>query len=97
MLFSFLFFVCVNFMECLGLFLKSNLICLLKFKIARVKINQVLFLQMTSRQKYLDDLDEFLKDCQTKVTNMLDTLGWTPDHFLQVYIFYVQIELMLIM
>lgn len=38
---------------------------------------------MVSRQKYLDDLDRFLENCQTNVTNMLDTLGWTPDHFIQ--------------
>ena len=40
--------------------------------------------EMASRQKYLDDLDKFLEKCQSDVTDMLDTLGWTPDHFIQV-------------
>lgn len=41
---------------------------------------------MESRQKYLDDLDQFLENCQMKVTQMLDGLGWTPDHFIQVQV-----------
>ena len=44
--------------------------------------------EMASRQKYLDDLDKFLEKCQSDVTDMLDTLGWTPDHFIQVLLPY---------
>lgn len=36
------------------------------------------------RQQCLDSFDEFIDNCQEKITNMLDTLGWTPEHFMQV-------------
>ena len=47
--------------------------------------------EMASRQKYLDDLDNFLEKCQSDVTDMLDTLGWTPDHFIQVLLAYTHL------
>ena len=47
--------------------------------------------EMASRQKYLDDLDKFLEKCQSDVTDMLDTLGWTPDHFIQVLLPYTHL------
>lgn len=39
--------------------------------------------EMLSRQHILDDLDEFISGCQSRVTDMLEVLGWTPEHFMQ--------------
>ncbi|XP_045180206.2 U11/U12 small nuclear ribonucleoprotein 48 kDa protein-like [Mercenaria mercenaria] len=39
--------------------------------------------EMASRQECLDSLGEFIERCQENITSMLDTLGWTPEHFMQ--------------
>lgn len=39
--------------------------------------------EASARQECLDSLDEFISKCQENITAMLDTLGWTPEHFVQ--------------
>ncbi|XP_060588665.1 U11/U12 small nuclear ribonucleoprotein 48 kDa protein-like [Ruditapes philippinarum] len=39
--------------------------------------------EIADRQKCLDSLGEFIDKCQEDITSMLDSLGWTPEHFMQ--------------
>jgi hypothetical protein len=40
--------------------------------------------EIADREKCLDSLGEFIDKCQEDITSMLDSLGWTPEHFMQV-------------
>ena len=40
--------------------------------------------ELTERKKFIDDLEEFITQTQTLISTVLQTLSWTPEHFLKV-------------
>lgn len=40
--------------------------------------------EVASREKCLEDINEFILKCQHNITEMLDKFGWTPEHFVKV-------------
>lgn len=39
--------------------------------------------EVAAREECLESLSKFIDGCQETITSMLDSLGWTPEHFMQ--------------
>lgn len=48
------------------------------------EMSQINSAEVASREKCLEELEDFIMTCQQNITDMLDTLNWTPEHFMQV-------------
>ena len=36
------------------------------------------------RENIVEELQNYLTECQNEVTNILEEVGWTPEHFIRV-------------
>ncbi|VDI41664.1 Hypothetical predicted protein, partial [Mytilus galloprovincialis] len=39
---------------------------------------------LEDRDSTVNELEEYLKECQNEVTHILEYVGWTPEHFIKV-------------
>lgn len=50
---------------------------------------------ITDRRKYVEDLKEFITEYQDKISSLLQTLSWTPEHFARVSVLWTLLKDML--
>jgi hypothetical protein len=43
------------------------------------------------REKIVEELQNYLTECQYEVTNILEEVGWTPEHFIRVKTYIIDI------